>query len=141
MAQLSRRRWLVIAVSVIALILAVIILLRIGGPLYSLVFLDVPVPDGAHEIDHVKPEHGSEYWIYRTDQSGTDVAKFYEDEGGSCRYTTSPDPVPEGTSYSVAQCTGTTEYAGVGFSWEVYIAAGYSDNEGPTIFRIYKYGD
>jgi hypothetical protein len=26
-------------------------------------------------------------------------------------------------------------------SWEVYIAEGYSIEEGPTIFRVYKYGE
>ena len=99
------------------------------------------MPDGAHEVDHVKPDHGAEYWVYRTSQSGRDVAKFYEDEGGSCRYTSTQNPATPGASYSVAQCSGKTEKAGVGFSWEVYIAEGYSENEGPTIFRIYKYGN
>jgi hypothetical protein len=41
----------------------------------------------------------------------------------------------------VAQCIGTKESAGLVTSWEVYIAEGYSPDEGPTIFRIYKYGE
>jgi hypothetical protein len=141
MQKVPRRTWILIGVGVLVLILSAIILLKVGGPLYSLLFLDLPIPDGAHEVDHIKPEHGAEYWIYRTNQSGIDVAEFYENEGGSCRYTSSQESAIPDTSYSVAQCTGKTENADVGFSWEVYIATGYSDDEGPTIFRIYKYGN
>jgi hypothetical protein len=122
--------------------LALVILARIGGPLSGLLFPSgVPVPDGADEIDHVKPEKGAEYWIYSTEDSGRDVAAFYEQKGGTCRYTvtSSSQPAPTG-SYSVARCLGRKGHEGVETSWEVFIAEGYSEEDGgPTIFRIYKY--
>jgi len=144
----SRRRvpmWLIIVSMVVGLLLSALILSRVAGPLYGLLFpLDVPVPDGAQEIEHVKPDKGAEYWIYRTTESGEAVAVFYEQEGGTCYFT--PKPVgetefPVEGPYSVAQCSGTEEFAGLGLSWEVFIHTGYPEAEGPTIFRIYKYSE
>jgi hypothetical protein len=132
--------WLALVLMAIALVLALVILARIGGPLSGLLFPSgVPIPDGADEIDHVKPEKGAEYWIYGTDDSGRDVAAFYEDEGGICRYTATglSEPAPEG-SHSVARCLAKSD--GAESSWEVFIAEGYSEEDGgPTIFRVYKY--
>jgi hypothetical protein len=144
----SRRRiplWLALLLMALGLLLAALILYRVAGPLYGLLFpLDVPVPSGAHELEHVKPDKGAEYWIYRTSETGESVAAFYEQEGGTCRYTPRPpgeEDFPVEGPYSIAQCTGSKKFAGLGVSWEVYIHAGYSEAEGPTVFRVYKYGD
>lgn len=138
-------RWVVVVLMLAGLALAALVLSRVAGPLYGLLFpLDVPVPDGAQEIEHVKPDKGAEYWIYRTTDPGDAVAAFYEQEGGTCFYTPKPvgeEGFPVEGPYSVAQCSGTEEFAGLGLSWEVFIHTGYSQAEGPTIFRIYKYGE
>jgi hypothetical protein len=137
--------WVALSGMAVALVLAVLILSRVAGPLFGLLFpADVPVPDGSQKVEHIKPEKGSEYWIYRTSVPGMEVAKFYEDEGGTCHYlvqTTGDETRPEGVSYSVARCRGKSDSGGLTTSWEVFIAEGYAEDEGPTIFRIYKYGE
>jgi len=134
--------WLAVLAMIAALVFAVLILARVAGPLYGLIFpVDPPVPDNAEETEHVKPDKGAEYWIYRTEMPGEDVAAFYEDEGGQCWYTDYGSSRPEGTPYSVARCSGQHEAGGLEVSWEVYIFSGYSKQEGPTVFRVYKYGE
>ena len=146
------RRRVPIGVALVAMavvmVLAALILSRVVGPLYGLLFpAEVPVPDHAEEIEHVKPERSAEYWIYRTNQPGREVAVFYEAEGGTCQYSAQqpppdePDSRVEGVSYNVATCRGRTESAGIGLSWEVVIAEGYAESEGPTVFRITKYSE
>ncbi|MBI5958656.1 MAG: hypothetical protein HY866_07975 [Chloroflexi bacterium] len=141
----SRRMWITLVAMVIGLLFAVLILLRVVEPLYNLLFpFEVPVPDGVQEVDHVKPDKGEEYWVYRTTLSGEEVAKFYEKEGGTCRYLPrqtvfDDDGSPVPGSYGVAECAGEKSGGGVGVSWEVIIHAGYSEAEGPTVFRLYKY--
>jgi len=136
--------WVALLLMVAALALAAVILTRVAEPLYGLVFSSgVPVPEGAVEVERVKPERGAAYRIYRTSQSGREVAAFYEGEGGTCVYSAaSPLDVEESTSggeRSVARCTGKTDGAARGSGWEVFIAEGYSEDEGPTIFRLYEY--
>lgn len=148
-AASPRRRavplWLALAGMVIGLLLATVILARVAGPLYGLLFpVEVPVPDGVEQIDHQDPDQGAEYWIYRTTRPGREIAAFYEDEGGECWYTARDealDPVAPGMSYSVAHCLGTKISGGLGVGWEVYIHEGYSPQQGPTIFRLYRYGE
>jgi len=139
--------WLALLVMVAALVLAALILIRVAAPLYALVFPhEVPVPAGAKVVEHINPDKGEEYWVYRTSMSGEDVAKFYEKHGGTCLYMPVPlqfdqDGQPsraETGPYGVAQCSGRQHSGGLGVSWQVYIHAGYSDEEGPTIFRLYK---
>ena len=147
----ARRRvplGLALVLMVLVVVIAALILARVAGPLYGLLFpAQVPVPERAEEIEHVKPERGAEYWIYRTSQTGREVAAFYEREGGACQYSAQqpmpdePDPRAEGVSYSVAFCRGKTESAGSRVSWEVSIAEGYTNDEGPTVFRIYKFSE
>lgn len=129
----ARRRpiptWVIVAGMAVALILAVIILLRIGGPLYNLVFpTSLLKPDGVEEVEHNDPEKGTENWLFRTDQSAQDVVRFYEDEGGTCTYK------PEMESGRVdAYCTGETS----DYGWEVFISSTSADAQ--TVFRIFKY--
>ncbi len=137
--------WVVLLAMLVALALAALILSRVAGPLYALLFPpEVPVPPGAQEVAHEKPERGGEYWVYRTQRTGQEVAAFYEKEGASCRYSPVPDYVTspslgQGGPYSVAQCQGSHKLAGLGVSWEVNIHTGYSEQEGPTIFRLTVY--
>lgn len=136
--------WLALVLMAVGLALAALILTRVAGPLYGLVFSrGVPVPDGAVEIERVEPEQGAAYSIYRTDQPGREVAAFYEREGGACVYSAVP-PAGDGAEPSqrgrgVARCTGQSDNAARGSGWEVFIAEGYSAEEGPTIFRVYEY--
>lgn len=137
--------WLALAAMAVVLVLAALILVRIARPLYALLFpVSVPVPGGVQEVEHRKPDQGAEYWIYRSTKPGLEIAVFYEQEGGECQYTPRDetlDPLAPGVSYSVAYCVGETKSGGLGLGWEVYIHEGYSAGEGPTIFRIYKYGE
>jgi hypothetical protein len=136
--------WFALMVMVVALAGAALILSRVAGPLYGLLFpFDPPVPDGAHQIEHVKPKKGSEYWIYRTTQPGMDVAAFYEKHGGTCSFAPRPGDESGLSSgpYNVATCTGQKKTGGLVTSWEVSIAEGYSEEEGPTIFRLYKFSE
>jgi hypothetical protein len=131
-----------LAAMVAAVAFGALILMRVAGPLYGLLFpIKLPVPGGAQVIEHVKPDKGPEYWIYHTGMSGLEVAAFYEKEGGTCRYTPEPPGGAESTlgPRSVAKCTGQKSHAGLGIAWEVYIGEGYSEAEGPTVFRLYKY--
>lgn len=148
-AQDGRREvaaWIVIPAMVLGLVLAALILSRVAGPLYDLLFPDpLPVPGGSEEVEHVKPDKGAEYWVYRTSKTGSEVARYFEKQGGTCRYTASaaPGSVPETENpgeHSVARCMGKGEGGASGFSWEVYIAEGYTPDVGPTLFRIYKFG-
>lgn len=137
--------WTVLLAMLVALALAALILSRVAGPLYALLFPpEVPVPPDAQVVEHQKPEHGAEYWVYRTVQSGQAVAAFYEGKGSTCRYSPLPDYVTDpaserGGPYGVALCQGSDRVAGVGVSWEVIIHAGYSDEVGPTMFRLTVY--
>ncbi|NLX09088.1 MAG: hypothetical protein GXY36_05495 [Chloroflexi bacterium] len=137
--------WAVVLVALIGLGLAALILSRVAGPLYVLLFpVDPPVPEGAQTVEHSKPDKGAEYWVYRTEMPGLEVAAFYEGENSQCWYTLTAagdDPQTSGVSYSVARCLGQKDVAGLTTSWEVFIAEGYSAMEGPTIFRVYKYGE
>ncbi len=137
--------WLVLLAMLLVLALALLILSRVAGPLHALLFpLDVPVPPAAQVVEHQKPGRGPEYWVYRTAQSGQAVAAFYEGEGATCRYSPVPDYVTDpslgrGGPYSVAQCWGSQRVAGLGVSWEVQIHTGYTEDEGPTLFRLTVY--
>ena len=135
--------WLALVLMVAALALAVLILTRVAEPLYGLVFSSgVPVPEGAVEIERADPERGAAYRIYRTDQPGREVAAFYEGEGGACVYTAVPLAGTVETpqrEHSVARCTGQADNAARGSGWEVFIAEGYSAEEGPTNYRLYEY--
>ncbi|MBN2305352.1 MAG: hypothetical protein JXQ72_12780 [Anaerolineae bacterium] len=158
-AERKKRRvpsGVVLVVMVAGMILAALILVRVAGPLYGLLFpAKMPIPEGADQIEHQRPDKGAEYWIYRTTMTGAEVAAFYEQEGGKCQYTPHDNPSDQtdssnsaapatpaaSVSYSVAHCAGKKESGGIGLGWEVYIHEGYSEAEGPTIFRIYKYSE
>jgi hypothetical protein len=135
--------WLALAGMVLALVVAVVIMLRVAEPLYRLLFpLEVPVPDGVEEIEHVKPDKGAEYWIYRTQAPGREIATFYEEHDSRCVYSAIPQELEQQPrSYAVATCNGSKEGGGLGISWEVFIHEGYSEREGPTIFRVFKYDE
>ena len=61
-AEPARRRvplGLALVVMALVLVVAALILARVAGPLYGLLFpAQVPVPERAEEIEHVKPEEG-----------------------------------------------------------------------------------
>jgi hypothetical protein len=145
--QASGRRipvWFTLIVMVVALIGAALILSRVAGPLYGMLFsIDPPVPKGVHKLEHTKEKAG-ESWLYRTTMTGREVAAFYEDEGGDCRYSPLPDNpelLPGGVSYKIAECSGHKDHFGSGITWEVIISEGYSETDGPTVFRLFKFED
>jgi len=137
--------WVALLAMAAALVVAGLILWRVAGPLYGLLFpLEAPVPPGASEERHDRPERGAESWLYRTAQTGNEIAAFYEGQGASCRYAPVPGYVtdrslPWGGTYAVATCVGKEKAAGLGISWEVHIHAGYPDEAGPTRFRLYVF--
>lgn len=137
--------WVVLLTMLIALGLAALILSRVARPLSALLFPpEAPVPPEVEMVEHQKPERGAEYWVYRTQRSGQEVAAFYESEGATCRYSPVPDYVTNpslgwGGPYNVAQCQGSHKVAGLGVSWEVIIHTGYAAEVGPTMFRLTVY--
>ncbi len=135
--------WLALLLMVAAVAAAALILARIAEPLYGLVFgSGAPLPEGAVEIERVRPERGAAYRVFRTAQTGREVAAFYEKAGGACVYTgiaSDEGGASTGRERSVARCRGKQDSAARGNGWEVYIAEGYPAQEGPTIFRLYEY--
>lgn len=136
--------WAALLAMIVALVVSLMILVRVARPLYALLFpLQVPVPEGVEEIAHEKPDNWAESWVYRTQQTGLEIAAFYRDAGGECSYVQdlleNEAAATPGQSYQVARCTGSSENAAESISWEVLISAGYSEDEGPTVFRIYRY--
>ncbi|HML20474.1 MAG TPA: hypothetical protein PKD09_02425 [Aggregatilinea sp.] len=135
--------WLALVIGVAALALAALVLVSVVPTLYDLVFpLKAPLPEGVEEVEHAKPEHDAEYWIYRTSMSGPDVAAFFEEQGSECQYMATLGESSFDTSSgvrTVAHCLGTKKSGEQTVSWEVYIADGYPDDQGPTRFRFYKY--
>jgi len=137
--------WVALVFMLAALAVGAVILSRVAGPLHGLLFPpEVPVPGHIKVVEHTHDKNGDEYWIYRTTLSGDEVAAFY-DERGDCRYSPAPNLLPDApdpvNSYSVAVCTGQNRRGNSGIGWQVYINAGYSDEEGPTVFRLYRYQD
>lgn len=144
--RLRLPRWLILLLMLVGLVFAVLILSRVAGPLYGLIVpMKLPVPDHVTELDHVKPDKGAEYWIYKTKTLGADIAAFYEDQGGDCVYSgeqlNTLDFEESIAPHNVARCTGQKKSGGLVMSWEVYIAEGYPEVEGPTLFRIYKFSE
>lgn len=135
--------WLALLLMIAAVVAAALILMRVAEPLYGLVFgSGAPLPEGAVEIERVTPERGAAYRVFRTAQTGREVAAFYEEAGGACVYAGAlpgEGAASAGRERSVARCSGKQDSAARGSGWEVYIAEGYSAQEGPTIFRLYEY--
>ncbi len=135
--------WLALLLMIAAVVVAALILARVAEPLYGLLFgSGVPVPEGAIEIERVEPERGAAYRVFRTGQTGREVAAFYEQAGGTCAYARAlpgEGAASTGRERSVARCSGKQQSAARGSGWEVYIAEGYPAQEGPTIFRLYEY--
>ncbi|MCZ7540553.1 MAG: hypothetical protein M5U29_11705 [Anaerolineae bacterium] len=79
--------WLALLLMIAAVVAAALILMRVAEPLYGLVFgSGAPLPEGAVEIERVTPERGAAYRVFRTAQTGREVAAFYEEAGGACVY-------------------------------------------------------
>lgn len=132
--------WFALPVMAIVLILSGVILIRVWGPLSDLLFpAEVPVPDGVQEVEHAEAAADAEYWVYRTDRPASEIAAFYEAQGGVCEYQSPPRPgdLVEGQSYRAAVCISNPEDKDM--RWEVLINEGYLPEEGPTVFRIYHY--
>ncbi|NDJ76895.1 MAG: hypothetical protein GYB65_11605 [Chloroflexi bacterium] len=133
--------WFALTAMLIALVFAGLIISRVARPLYTLVFPFKPLaPSGSEEIDHDEPDKGPEYWIFRTDRSAAEVAEYYESEGGRCT-TTNTTGVPKQQQeqlQTTTYCKGQKENVVMDIYWEVYIREGYSESEGPTVFRFYK---
>ncbi len=133
--------WALVVALIVAVAFGALVVARVAAPLHGLLFpLRAPVPDDVQEVEHGTSERGGmDYWIYRTDQSGHAVAQFYEQQGSECRYSPRPIEIREGVPYNVAYCYGYEDGPVRSVAWEVFIAEGYPEDEGPTIFRLYAY--
>ena len=134
-------RWALVVALALAVAFGALVVVRVAAPLHGLLFpLRAPVPEEAQEVEHGTTERGEmDYWIYRTDQSGRAVAQFYEQQGSTCRYAARPIEIRKDVPYNVAYCYGYEDGVVRSVAWEVFIAEGYPENEGPTIFRLYTY--
>ncbi len=133
--------WALVVALVVAVAFGALVVVRVAAPLHGLLFpLRAPVPEDVQEIEHGTSERGEmKYWIYRTSQDGRTIAQFYEQHDSACRYSARPPEVREGEAYNVAYCYGYEDGVVRSVAWEVFIAEGYSADEGPTIFRLYAY--
>ncbi len=133
--------WALAVALAVAVAFGALVVVRVAAPLHGLLFpLRAPVPSDVEEIEQGTSERGSmKYWIYRTSRDGKSVAQFYEEQGSTCRYSARPIEIREGEPYNVAYCYGYKDGVVQSVAWEVFIAEGYPEEEGPTIFRVYAY--
>ncbi|NDJ86426.1 MAG: hypothetical protein GYB66_11100 [Chloroflexi bacterium] len=149
-AQSSRFRipiWVLVVGMIFALVLAGFVVLQVVEPLADLLLdsgSDVPVPDGA-SLERERDDVGSasKEWLYATEQTGCDVAKFYADQGANCTFAPYACGLEnEQTAYDsmfhVATCIKSEKNSVGGYSWRVDISSGFQTGK-PTRFSIALY--
>ncbi|KAB2903030.1 MAG: hypothetical protein KJ064_22775 [Anaerolineae bacterium] len=142
--------WVALAALAVALILAGIIMSNVLGTLVDLVFpeaVDVPLPSGAVEIDHIEDSKtADEEWLYGVDEDACRVSWFYQEAGASCNFMPTmcdvgEDNIPylimDEPAAMVARCTGEKPAEVSGYSYEVLVSTGSADYQ--TYFRVYVY--
>lgn len=152
--------WVALAAMVLALIVAGIIISSIAKPLLNLVLPvdpDIPIPSGAHldeELDD--PGYGTKQWLYSSQQTGCQVALFFDDiEGVECIYSpgacaelyitpapgqSDPDEGSQNTFSQTGTCTKRVKEVASSYSWRVEIFHGY-EGEYQTKFRVYLFSE
>lgn len=143
--------WVALAGMVVALIIFVLVMTNILEPLVGLVFpqeANVPTPNGAvllEENDGGRTSTAEKY--YGVDADGCEIAQFFQDEGATCRYTplvcgtdedgTLSQNIPERVDH-IATCTRRVEGTVDGYTWEIFISAGFGGTYN-TQYRVFLY--
>ncbi len=143
--------WVALAGLLLSLILAAVIMRNIISPIADLIFpasVDIPLPDGAKEIEHLKESKtAEEEWLYQVEGDACEISWFYQGEARSCQYSPGMcqmdeeqdkpiliNPAPDAL---VAKCTGGESTEVTGYSWEVMVSTGSTGEE--TYFRVFLY--
>lgn len=140
--------WVAIAFGVVALLLAGIIISRIASPLADLILSDgaaVPIPDGARLLSEEEDtDYARHEWFYATNRTGCEVARFYLDEGATCRFSPfvcndnfEQNEISEMNFFNVATCTRSEANNVTGSGWQVLISSGHPGEQ--TRFRVYLF--
>ncbi len=141
--------WVAIAFGAVALLAAGIIISRIGGPLADLILSEAPEIPVPNDVRLLSEQEDTSYarheWLYTTDQSGCEVARFYLDQGATCRFQPfvcneafEQNDLSEVNFFNVATCTRSETDNVTGSSWQVLISSGHRE-DGRTRFRIYLF--
>lgn len=127
------------------LIISLIIGFQAFGILFSIVFPpSPPLPDDVIEVRHDNIDYGVDDWLYRTSMNACDVARYYEQQGGECRFTPhvcggEDESVTFGSAtQQVAACSGEVSFNIFAYRWEANIATGYQFEDGETQFNILR---
>ncbi len=141
--------WVALAALLLALLCGVVVFMTIAEPLAELVLgrdPDIPVPDGAVLEQEVEGQgSASKEWLYRIDDLGCEVARYYVDQGADCVFTPyscnlERQEPPEGVNFEIheiAECTKTVDRLIAGYTWRVHITSYSSGTH--TRFRIYLF--
>lgn len=95
-------------------------------------------------VTHENKGSGLDEWLYSTNASGCQVAKYYQDRIGDCNYdpnsgcsSNGNGTIDPGFSYQVATCRGSQPIGTYKVFWTVYIGTNYKP--GPlTQFRVIR---
>ncbi len=140
-----RRGGILLIVTLVAVVVALLVTLQVGRVLFAIVFPpSPPLPAGITELEHIYEQNvpGVDAWVYASTTDACQMARFYEQQGGSCRIA--PEvcttgvvraDVTRSVGENVAQCTGEGYFSIFAFSWEAIIATGYRDDY-PTRLRL-----
>jgi hypothetical protein len=140
--------WVPLIGLFIAFGMALFIGARICPVLSALVIPPNPrLPTGMiNQVEHIQKGSGLDEFVYSIDQTGCEIAAFYEDWLHDCVYDPDISCGSKGSehrfitpnqSYHVATCTGSQSIGVFSMNWTVYVASGYSN--GPkTFFRVVR---
>lgn len=140
--------WMPLVGLVIALAVALFIGVRIIPTLSALVSPPDPPrpPAPATLMLHEAKGTGLDEFLYGTETSGCEVARYYEKLLGDCTYD--PDSrcqlpgggplVVPGSSAGVARCEGKQTIGAYNVTWIVYVTTNFTDGGPKTRYRVIR---
>lgn len=125
--------WIAVAVGAAAVVFAFIVISQVGPALSGL--LNPPLPPAFTPSTLVEERdlgNGEQEWHYATESPGCDVYAWYAERADFCRLSPGTgcaggDQHEHNTAYSIAYCTGHTDFGDFIANWEVYIHDGYNE--------------
>lgn len=139
--------WMPLLGLAVALVITMYIALRILPTLTGLILPpDPPVPPVATTaVTHESKGVGLDEWLYATDATGCEVARYYQNRVGGCSYD--PDsgcqtpsrnlPGSILSAQHIVTCQGGQSQGAYSVSWTIYVSSGYSEG-GQTRFRVIR---
>ncbi len=142
--------WLPLAALIIAVLVAAVIVARIGGTLSALVSPPQPVLPPDAMLQSQGSDTVGNWWLYQTDVAGCKVAKLYKDSLGDCSYSPMSGCNPDGSGgpqfdvaggQEIAECAGRQTVGSYSVMWRVNISVSTDPKtQTQTVFRIYRDG-